>query len=205
MTDPAGWQWFAGFQGGSPVWVSSPKSATPVLSWSSHITYPAMTYDAPLHCYLLTFTYSYSQRPPGVWTGGAELVILEAPSPLGPFSFVARSKEFGPSNGYGAGFPSQWISRNGRDLWLKWAANFDGCGKGLECTGKYGYNVARVHLTVAPQARPAVSKRVRHVVYAVSASALLLLALIGFARRSGRFVPPGGAFLPHRDGDADAS
>jgi hypothetical protein len=73
-------------------------------------------------------------------------VILEAPTPGGPFSFVAEAHNFGPSNGYGAGFPSQWISANGRDLWLKWAANFDGCAKGLNCSGKYGFNVASVHL-----------------------------------------------------------
>jgi hypothetical protein len=119
-----------------------------------------MAYDAPLNRYLLTFTYSYHPNPPAVWNGGAELVILDAPTPEGPFSFVARSREFGPSNGYGAGFPSQWISRDGRDLWLKWAANFDGCAKGLDCTGKYGFNVARVHLTLAgdgkhaPAAKP---------------------------------------------------
>jgi hypothetical protein len=76
-------------------------------------------------------------------------VILEAPTPEGPFSFVARSREFGPSNGYGAGFPSQWISRDGRELWMKWAANFAGCAKGLDCTGKYGFNMAKVHLTLA--------------------------------------------------------
>jgi len=188
LTDPTRWQWFAGFRRvgggtGSPVWVSSPAAATPVISWSSHMTYPQMTYDAPLHRYLLTFTYSYSSRPPAVWKGGAELVILEAPSPLGPFSFVARSSEFGPSNGYGAGFPSQWISPNGRDLWLKWAANFAGCAKGLDCSGKYGYNLATVHLTVATHAKPASPKHLRkHIVYALSASALLLLA-IGLARR----------------------
>jgi hypothetical protein len=190
LTNPARWQWFGGFQRAtrSPIWVSSPAAATSVISWSSHMTYPQMTYDAPLHRYLVTFTYSYSPRPPGVWTGGAELVILEAPSPLGPFSFVARSGEFGPSNGYGAGFPSQWISSNGRDLWLKWAANFSGCAKGLDCSGKYGYNIAKVHLTVVPQAKPASAKPAsakplrKHIVYVLSASALLLLA-IGIARR----------------------
>jgi hypothetical protein len=83
-----------------------------------------------------------------VWKGGAELVILDAPNPWGPFTFVAASKNFGPSNGYGAGFPSQWISRDGKDLWLKWAANFAGCNAGLDCSGKYGFNLARVHLMV---------------------------------------------------------
>ena len=140
MTDPARWQWFAGFepQGGAvaSAWSWSLASAVPVLQWGAHITYPQMSYDAPLHRYLLTLTYSYAARPPSLWKSGAELVILESPTPWGPFSFVARSREFGPSNGYGAGFPGQWISADGRTLWLKWAANFAGCAKGLDCTGK---------------------------------------------------------------------
>jgi hypothetical protein len=152
ITDPARWQWYAGVQpvsdGDRSVrWSRTLGSAAPVFRWASHITYPQMTYDRPLHRYLLTFTYSYSSQLPAVWTGGAELVILEAPTPSGPFSFVARSSDFGPSNGYGAGFPSQWISRDGRDLWLKWAANFAGCAKGIDCSGKYGFNFAKLHLT----------------------------------------------------------
>ena len=157
LTDPSRWRWYSGTTTGadgtrSPEWGTSLQGAAPVLAWDSHITYPAMTYDAPLHRYLLTFTYSYSSTPPAVWNNGAELVILEGPTPAGPFSFVARSSGFGPSNGYGAGFPSQWISADGRDLWLKWAANFAGCAKGLDCSGKYGFNLAAVHLTVGAPA-----------------------------------------------------
>jgi hypothetical protein len=185
MTDPRRWQWFGGFAAGgdgSPVWVSSPQAASPLLSWTSHITYPQMTYDAPLHRFLLTFTYSYGARPPAVWKGGAELMMLEGPSLTGPFSFVARSPRFGPSNGYGAGFPSQWISRDGRDLWLKWAANFAGCNKGLDCTGKYGFNVARIHLSVprkpVSHARRTALEQVRtNLLYALPATVLLMIGL----------------------------
>jgi hypothetical protein len=38
-------------------------------------------------------------------------VILDAPDPWGPFSFVARQPYFGPSNGYDPAFPIKWISR----------------------------------------------------------------------------------------------
>ena len=190
-TDPSRWQWFAGVRNSSdgaraPVWTSSLSAATPVLRWNSHITYPEMTYDAALHRYLLTFTHSYSSRPPAVWRDGAELVILESPTPSGPFSFVARSSEFGPSNGYSAGFPSQWISPDGHDMWLKWAANFAGCARGLDCSGKYGFNVASVHLVTAaakptPPTRqpPARRKGKGHPVVAVVSAASLLL-LLGF-------------------------
>ena len=50
--------------------------------------------------------------------------------------------------GYGASFPIKWISRNGRDLWLKWAANFDGCAPKIDCSGGYGFNYRRMHLII---------------------------------------------------------
>jgi hypothetical protein len=153
MTDPSRWQWVSGWRRYEglpwPAFSSSFAAAVPIVSWASHITYPEMSYDAPLHHYLLTFTYSYGTQPPAVWRGGAELVILAAPHPWGPFSFVAREPDFGPSNGYDPGIPVGWISRNGRDVWLKWAANFDGCTTRLDCSGGYGFNYRRIHLTLA--------------------------------------------------------
>jgi hypothetical protein len=203
VTDPSQWQWFAGSTQ-VPQWSSSLSAAVPVLSWTNHITYPQMAYDPGLRRYLLTFTYSYSSKPPAVWKGGAQLVVAEAPTPAGPFSFVATSREFGPSNGYGAGFPSQWISPDGRTLWLKWAANFTGCAKGLDCSGAYGFNVAQVRLTApvpSPAAAPATAPgtprgpakrataasakahQMHRLVLVLSGLALPLLLLIAVTRR----------------------
>jgi hypothetical protein len=174
MTDPAQWQWLSGWttQNGQstpgqstpgqstpgqsvPVFTSSLAGAVPLFSYGPHITYPQMAYDSPIHRYLLTFTYSYASTPPSMWRNGMELVVLEAPHPWGPFSFVAHESLFGPSNGYAAGFPIRWISGNGRDLWLKWAANFDGCRPHLDCSGGYGFNYRRMHLTVVNPSAPA--------------------------------------------------
>jgi hypothetical protein len=153
MTDPSRWQWAAGWtqQDGLPwpVFSSSPASAVPIVDWAGHITYPQMAYDSPLRRYLLTFSYSYAKTTPEMWRNGSELVILEAPHPWGPFSFVAHEPEFGPSNGYAAGFPISWISGNGRDLWMKWTANWDGCAAWLNCSGGYGFNYRRLHLKLA--------------------------------------------------------
>ena len=196
LTDPARWQWYAGSTqkgpGAQPAWSGSIRSAVPVLDWNDHITYPQMTYDAPLHRYLLTFTYSHSSNPPAVWKSGADLVMLEAPTPWGPFSFVARSSQFGPSNGYGAGFPAQWISADGQTLWLKWAANFAGCARGLDCSGKYGFNVAQVRLKLAPTpaAKPAAKRAAKtlrkhlETAAAVSLAVVFLLGAVGtFSQR----------------------
>jgi hypothetical protein len=156
MTNPADWQWAAGWVPGPtggqswPVWTSSIAQAQPILTWQNHITYPRMTYDAGIHRYLLTFTFSYGSTPPGIWQYGSELEILEAPHPWGPFSFVARNPYFGPANAYDPAFPVKWISRNGQDLWIIYAANFDGCGPHLDCAAAYGFNYQRLHLTLAP-------------------------------------------------------
>jgi hypothetical protein len=110
-----------------------------------------MSYDSPLHRYLLTFTYSYAPTVPGIWRDGAELVILEGQHPWGPFRFVAQEADFGPSNGYGAGFPVSWIGRSGTLLWMKWAANFAGCASNLNCSGGYGFNYRQIRLILAGQ------------------------------------------------------
>ena len=48
MTSPGASQWSGGVDAhGHPIWTSL-SAATPVLSWANHITYPQMTYDAPL-------------------------------------------------------------------------------------------------------------------------------------------------------------
>jgi hypothetical protein len=157
VTDPAQWQWLSGWTqspaAAYPTWSAATASAVPIMSWGSHVTYPQMSYDAPLHRYLLTFTFSYGLSTPALWRDGAELVIMESPHPWGPFSFVARERWFGPSNGYAPGFPVKWISVDGRDLWLKWAANFAGCAPALDCDGGYGFNYRRLHLTLAGDRR----------------------------------------------------
>ena len=151
ITDPA--EVAMGLRAGRPYPSPSPNgqarspSATPILHLANHLTYPRMAYDPGLHRYLLSFTYSYAAAPPGIWRNGSELVILDAPHPWGPFSFVTRASYFGPSNGYDPAFPVKWISANGQDLWMIWAANFDGCAQGLSCNASYGFNRQRVHLT----------------------------------------------------------
>jgi hypothetical protein len=128
-----------------------------------HINYPHMAYDAALNRYLLTFADWYyrdfqppSEKGPMV-QGGAEAIVLEAPHPWGPWSFVMRTPYLGSGNGYGPSFPVQWEgprTPDGEDLWMVWAANFSGCGKPQlvpadRCQGVYGMNLRRMHFTLA--------------------------------------------------------
>jgi hypothetical protein len=96
------------------------------------------------------------------------------------------------------------MSADGRTLWLKWAANFAGCRKGLDCSGAYGFNVAQVRLATpakAPaKAKAAVATRphkARKLLIVVPGLALpLLLLLFVWARpgvRDGLRRPTGGS------------
>jgi hypothetical protein len=130
---------------------------------AGHINYPHMAYDAALHRYFLTFAdwYYRAFRPPSekgpMVQGGAEAIVLEAPHPWGPWSFVFRSPYLGSGNGYGPSFPVQWegaLTPAGQDLWMVWAANFSHCGDPIlvpadRCQGVYGMNLRRLHLTLA--------------------------------------------------------
>ncbi len=86
VTDPARWQWFAGLQAGSGTDAlrrggrarCAAATAGARLELAHHLS--AGDLRRPLHRYLLTFTYSYPRTPPAS-EGGAELVILEAPTP----------------------------------------------------------------------------------------------------------------------------
>ena len=131
---------------------------------AGHVNYPRMTYDAALDRYFLTFADYYYRdvQPPAVpgplIKGGVELLIMEAPHPWGPWSFVARGPYLGSGNAYDPSFPVEWQGprkTTGQDLWMIWAANFGGaCGTPLLvpadlCQGVYGMNLRRLHFTVA--------------------------------------------------------
>ena len=154
VTNPSAWQWSNGNTSNGPLWRRSLGLAKPILTWRHRITYPRMSYVPGLGRYLLSFSYSYHNDAwPKTFTGGAELDVLEGKHPWGPFSFVFREPDWGPSNGYAGTFPEKWQSADGRDLWMAWAANWDqaagGCLAGLDCSGRYGFNLRSLHLDVA--------------------------------------------------------
>lgn len=127
-----------------------------------HVNYPHMAYDREIDRYFLTFADYYYRdfQPPTesgpMVQGGAELLVLEAPHPWGPWSFVARNPFLGSGNAYGPSIPVEWQGPRtsaGQDLWMIWAANFAHCGSPLLvpadlCQGVYGMNLRRLHLTL---------------------------------------------------------
>lgn len=159
VPNPDAWQWSNGTTSSQSRWRHDLNLAQPILTWPNHITYPRMGFDPGLGRYLLSFSYSYANESnPATFTGGAELVVLESTHPWGPFRFVFREPNWGPSNGYAGSFPIKWQSPDGRTLWMNWAANWDirdgGCLAHLDCSGKYGHNLRQLQLTVAKSSAP---------------------------------------------------
>jgi hypothetical protein len=159
VPNPDAWRWSNGTDRGQPLWRRNLNLAQPILTWPNHITYPRMVFDPGLGRYLLAFSYSYANESnPATFTGGAELVVLESAHPWGPFRFVFREPYWGPSNGYGGSFPIKWQSPDGRRLWMYWAANWDindgGCLPRLDCSGRYGYNLRELQLSLAGSTPP---------------------------------------------------
>ncbi len=75
------------------------------------------TYDAPLRKYLMCVTDG--------WPTCAKMhsYLLEADAITGPWRLVVYMKDFG-EQGYFLNFPSKFIGRDGKRLWLCYSANF---------------------------------------------------------------------------------
>lgn len=190
VVDPTKWEWYKGgglWTTAGSSYSSSIHQAQPLLTWSGtqtlddsggHFGYPELHYDRAIGRYLLTFDYSYNTRascdpaPPsdcstydraaaGYANDGGELVILDASSITGPYTFVARAKYFGPGNGYSIGIPPVWqgpLVGSHQDVWLKWAADYANCTSRVQAKvdcqyygdlGYYAYDMRRIRLTLA--------------------------------------------------------
>ena len=83
-----------------------------------------MTYDAPLKKFLMCVTDG------GNTVSRFNTYILESSRITGPWKLVTFMENFG-EQAYFVNFPSKFVGRNGRTLWLCYAANFSGGWRGV--------------------------------------------------------------------------
>ena len=106
------WQWVGSYdRDNEPVWTYELDDAMPVLSIHKWLGCPDMVYLPKLKRYLLL---SWRLREDFSPTSGTDLIILEAPNPWGPFSFVHfeeywEGKSFNP---YCPRIPTKWLSED---------------------------------------------------------------------------------------------
>ena len=87
------------------------------MEWNNNMGVVTMTYDAPLKKYLMCITDG------GNTISRFNTYILESTEITGPWKMVAYMHNFG-EQAYFVDIPSKFISKDGKTMWLAYAANF---------------------------------------------------------------------------------
>jgi hypothetical protein len=114
----AGYEFFAGNdENGNAVWSHHFSDIKPVMEWMHHMGCTNITYDKPLHKYLMCITDGW----PGIENMNS--YILESDNITGPYKLITYMKDFG-TQGYFMTIPSKFIGADGKTFWLSYSANF---------------------------------------------------------------------------------
>jgi len=118
MNDAGKYEFFAGHDAaGEAIWSKDFTQIKPIAAWRDNMGCVTMTYNAPLKKYLMCVTDG------GNTVSYYNTYILESDRIAGPFRLVSYLRHFG-EQAYFVNIPSKFISRDGRTLWLCYAANF---------------------------------------------------------------------------------
>jgi hypothetical protein len=138
---------------GKPDWSSDFSRIRPLLDWNDNMGCVTVTYDPPLRKYLMCVTDG--------WPTCAKMssYILEADELTGPWRLVVYMKDFG-EQGYFLNFPSKFLGKDGRTLWLCYSANFSPGWNGVQLKydppgGRYGLCLHEVRLLAPGDSPPA--------------------------------------------------
>ena len=153
INDIKKYEFFAGHDAaGKPIWSSDFAKIKPLLDWNNNMGVATVTYDAPLKKYLMCVTDG--------WPTCAKMrsYILEADALTGPWRLVTYMKDFG-EQAYFVNFPSKFISRDGKTLWICFSANFAQGWNGQTLKfnppgGCYGFCLYEVRLLRPAKRRP---------------------------------------------------
>lgn len=139
------YEFFAGRnREGQPLWTTDFEKIKPLIEWNNHMGCVTATYVPGLKKYLMCITDG--------WPTVAKMTsyILEADKITGPWRIVTYMKDFG-EQAYFLNFPSNFISEDGRNLWLCYSANFSRGWNGVNLNfnppgGRYGLCLHEVKL-----------------------------------------------------------
>lgn len=137
INDATKYEFFAGHDAaGKPAWTGDFAKIRPLADWNNNMGCATITYNAPLKKYLMCVTDG--------WPTVAKMhsYILEADAITGPWRMVVYMKDFG-EQAYFLNFPSKFIGKDGRTLWLCYSANFSPGWNGVRLGvnppgGRYG-------------------------------------------------------------------
>ncbi|MCX7871924.1 MAG: DUF4185 domain-containing protein, partial [Verrucomicrobiae bacterium] len=126
MNDASKYEFFAGTdESAKPIWSKDFKNIKPIARWKDNMGCVTMTYNAPLKKYLMCITDG------GNTVHYFNTYILESDNITGPWRLVTYMKRFG-EQAYFVNIPSKFISKDGKILWLCYAANFSSGWGGIK-------------------------------------------------------------------------
>jgi len=135
MDNNAAFEFFSG-DPGADAWSKNVADAKPIALWPGKLGNVSVTYDAPLHIYLM-----WVSRPhdPGKNMGNFDTMLFESSQLTGPWNIVTTWSNFGPQ-AYFVNTPSKFIGADGKTMWLLYSANYthiDGLPEG----SKYNFGL----------------------------------------------------------------
>lgn len=136
---------------GNAIWSHRFSDIKPVMEWMHHMGCANITYDKPLHKYLMCVTDGW----PGIKNMSS--YILEADGITGPYKMITYMKDFG-TQGYFMTIPSKFIGQDGKSFWLSYSANFSqeyfgDVSKADPAGSRYAWNLQQVELVDSSQER----------------------------------------------------
>ena len=118
INDNSKYEFYAGKDNsGNPIWSNDFKKIRPLLEWNNNMGCVTITYNAPLKKYLICVTDG------GNTCAKMNTYILEADKLTGDWKLVTYLKNFG-EQAYFVNFPSKFISKDGKTLWMLYSGNF---------------------------------------------------------------------------------
>ncbi|HSZ57029.1 MAG TPA: DUF4185 domain-containing protein [Tepidisphaeraceae bacterium] len=111
------WEFFAGMDAAAqPTWSADIANRKPIFTDPHGTERIAITYNAGVRRYILTTPH----QPPGITAMHTPaLGVFDAPEPWGPWTTVSYEDDWAKgSRTYHQKFPSRWMSRDGRTMWL---------------------------------------------------------------------------------------
>jgi len=145
INDLKSYEFFAGYdKAGKPLWTNDFKKIKPLIEWNNNMGCVTATYVSGLKKYLMCVTDGWPT------VSKMSSYILEADVITGPWRMVTYMKNLG-EQAYFLNFPSKFISKDSRTLWLCYSANFSRGWNGVKLNfnppgGRYGLCLHEVNL-----------------------------------------------------------
>ncbi|MBI4875426.1 MAG: DUF4185 domain-containing protein [Acidobacteria bacterium] len=123
ITDRQAYEFFTGMSArGQPIWDRRIENRKPIFTDPRGAQRISMSYNRGLRRYLMTASHKVGEA-----VHNASLGVFDAPQPWGPWTTVYYDDHWsGKDRTYHHKFPTKWMSRDGRSLWLL----FSGLGGG---------------------------------------------------------------------------